>query len=148
MSLEFREAVLEHWISQGLTVDEMCKQAELCAEVLEAMPRVEKQAAPGAAASPDVINQILGFISSRLGNVSDTAIQTTGKAVANVSPLVLAGSVALPIAAGYYGGDMAAKLTDPGKSKLDEMKRQEEIAELKAQTARLQQQRRVKQQYV
>lgn len=147
MSQEFRKQLLSSFISQGLTVEEMTKQAELLAEVLESAV-TEKQASPAAAASAlttdSVAGGLLGFIGDRLGRTSDTLLQGGLNIAGQIAPMALAGSVVLPIAAGYYGGDILSKLTDPGDVRLDELKKREEISELKAQTARIRQRRRLK----
>ena len=140
--------MINHFIQDGLTVDEMIKKAEFIAEVLEAGVQ-SKQANAGqalaAGAGAGTIDSIINFLSTRLGNTSDAIVRGGAQAAANVAPTVLMGSVALPIAAGYYGGNMLGKMTDPGDAKLDELKKREEIAELKQQTERLRQQRRARQ---
>lgn len=146
MSHDFRLALLQNFISDGLTVDEMVKKAELLADILEAGVLSKQAASPVAAASPieGAAAGVLGFLSDRLGRGSDNLISGATQIAGNLAPMALAGSVALPIAAGYYGGNMLANVTDPGEERLVEMKKREQIAELRAQTARLRQRRRAR----
>ena len=140
MSAQFREALLDNLVKQGFTLDEMIKVAEGMAHFLEEGV-MEKQAnnPAMAAGGATAAGEIIRWLSTRLGNTSDTLMQGVMNMAGNATPLVLAGSVALPIAAGYYGGDMLSRLTDPGDARLEELKKREEIAELQAQTARIRQ---------
>jgi hypothetical protein len=148
MSIEFRKQLLSRWISQGLTVDEITKQAELLADYLEETVTLQKSAAPVAAASAlsadSLAGGLLSFIGDRIGRTSDTLLQGGLNIAGQVAPLAMTGAAVLPIAAGYYGGDILSKMTDPGDARRDELKKREEIAELKAQTARIRQRRRMK----
>lgn len=140
-TVDLREHLLSSFIERGLTVDEMVKEANALASVLEQATQ-EKQASPGvggAAAATGAASEILKWLGQRAGNTTDTLVQGGARAIGNIAPLALLGSVAAPIAMGYYSGDLLSKLTDPGSERLDELKKQEEIAELRAQTERLRQ---------
>lgn len=143
--------MLNHFIREGLTLDEMVKKAELIADVLEVGVQSKQANMAGGAmagAGAGTVDSIINFLANRLGNTTDSLIRGGSQALANASPTILIGSAALPIAAGYYGGNMLGKMTDPGDDKLDELKKREEIAELRQQTERLMQQRRARQQSV
>jgi hypothetical protein len=143
MSREFRQAIIDRFIEEGLTIDEMIKKANFIADVFEEGAQQKTANAAAAGAGVGAAEAVISWLASRLGNTTDTALRTAGNVAANVAPTVLLGSVALPVAAGYYGGNMLGKLTDPGDAKLNEIKKLEQIAELRLQTERLRQQKKI-----
>ena len=143
MNREFRERLLTSFIEQGLTLDEMSKRAELLADVLEEGV-LNKQANPGGPMAVSTADQLLGLLVSGVGGASNKLFSAGVDTATKISPALLAAAIGGPLVGGYYAGNTAAKLTDPGKGKLEDIKRQEEIAELRAQTARLRQQKRIK----